>query len=166
MDHVHSRIPRASVVIAVLYTTAAIAACLALRPYEIGAVLFGAALLPVAAIVGRFELFSVPIEGSLQEIDKSSARLNGPLVPGGDVVQFEIAPDGSRVVYRADQELDERFEVYSVPIAPRFQHAHFQLGSPPVRVGRVKLNPALGAGQRVDEFWIAPAGGRVLFEPR
>jgi hypothetical protein len=38
-------------------------------------------------------------------------------MPGGDVSgDYQISPDGSWVVYRADQEDDDFFELYSVPI--------------------------------------------------
>lgn len=64
----------------------------------------------------RVELFSVPIDGS-----SGPVKLNAGLVAGGDVVStsgfpFRISPDGTRVVYRADQARDEVFELYSVPI--------------------------------------------------
>ena len=39
-------------------------------------------------------------------------RLNGPLPPGGDVTHARLDPKGRRVVYRADQDTDEVFELY------------------------------------------------------
>ena len=61
------------------------------------------------------ELYSVPITGGY------SAKLNGILTPGGNVFagttsSFQISPDSSRVVYVADQDTDDIFELYSVPI--------------------------------------------------
>jgi len=44
-------------------------------------------------------------------------KLNGGLVIGGSVQDFQISPDGSRVVYRADQDTVSARELYSVPIA-------------------------------------------------
>lgn len=44
-------------------------------------------------------------------------RLNGPPVDGGSVVDFRISPDSRTVVYRANQELRTRFQLYAVPIA-------------------------------------------------
>jgi Tol biopolymer transport system component len=71
-----------------------------------------------------FELFSVPVRGGAAPV-----KLSGPMVTGGDVglgiarpslgrplAQFELAPDGSRVVYRADQVSDEVFELFSAPL--------------------------------------------------
>ncbi len=67
------------------------------------------------------ELFSVPIDGGhppklRRPGVKSVVRLNGPLVEGGDVNAFHISADSARVVYVADQETDQQFSIYSVPI--------------------------------------------------
>lgn len=43
-------------------------------------------------------------------------KISGALVAGGNVVSFKISPDGSTVVYHADQESDEVFRLYAVPI--------------------------------------------------
>lgn len=76
-------------------------------------------------------------------------RLNGTLVSGGNVTGFVISPDGQRVVYLADAEEDQRFELYSAP----------RSGA----TAAVKLNPTLLAGTDVDRFAIAPDGARVVF---
>ena len=60
---------------------------------------------------GVFEVYAVPADG-----DGTAFQLNGPLVPGGDVISFRISPDATRVVYRADQDADSNFGLYSVPI--------------------------------------------------
>jgi Tol biopolymer transport system component len=78
--------------------------------------------------LGAGGLFSVPIDGSAGPV-----QVNGPLVPGGGVdTHFLLSPDGARVVYRADQDTDEVFELYSAPID----------GS----AAPVKLNPPLVSG--------------------
>ncbi len=66
---------------------------------------------------GRVELFSVATDGG-----QAPRRLNGPLSAGGDVgsrtlpgFEFVLAADGRRVVYSADQEEDERFDLFGVP---------------------------------------------------
>ena len=46
-----------------------------------------------------------------------SIRLNEALTSFRDVSDFEITPDGQHVVYLSDQEVDERHELYVVPIA-------------------------------------------------
>jgi len=59
------------------------------------------------------ELFRVAIDGS-----SAPEVLSEPFPPGGTVVDVEVLADG-RIVYRADQETDEVFELYTVPPAPR-----------------------------------------------
>ncbi len=60
------------------------------------------------------ELYSVPIDGPAS----AGVKLNRPLPVGGDVdfKNFAVSPDSSRVVYVADQDIDEVDEIYSVPI--------------------------------------------------
>jgi hypothetical protein len=43
-------------------------------------------------------------------------RASGAIADGGDVVQFEISADRQHVVFRADRVVDERYELYRVPI--------------------------------------------------
>ena len=59
------------------------------------------------------ELFSVPIGGG------TVTRLNDPLPSGGGVGLFgiKLSPDGSRVVYSADQETNNVHELFSVPVS-------------------------------------------------
>jgi Tol biopolymer transport system component len=59
------------------------------------------------------EIYSVAISGPTG----SEIKLNKNLTAGGGVYEFQIGPDSSRVVYRADQDADEVFELYSVPLA-------------------------------------------------
>jgi Tol biopolymer transport system component len=58
---------------------------------------------------GTYNLFSVPLEGGLQ------TQLNGPLVAGGSVSWFGLAPKGTRAIYVADEDTDEVRELYAVP---------------------------------------------------
>jgi Tol biopolymer transport system component len=44
---------------------------------------------------------------------EAATKLNGPLVTGGQVRAFKIAPSGTHVVYEADQETDEHRELFS-----------------------------------------------------
>ncbi|MCX7016706.1 MAG: hypothetical protein NTW86_29810, partial [Candidatus Sumerlaeota bacterium] len=57
------------------------------------------------------EVYTVPVAGG--EI----VKLNPPLVANGDVNQDVLAfsPDGGHVVYYADQQVDGREDIYSVP---------------------------------------------------
>ena len=57
------------------------------------------------------ELWRVPVTGG------ASAKLSGPLPPGGSVTaNWLLTADGGRVAYIADGTVDGEFEVYSVPI--------------------------------------------------
>ena len=49
-----------------------------------------------------------------QEFSRQQLNENRALV--GDAYDFQVSPDGSTVVYRADQDTDDVFELYSVPI--------------------------------------------------
>jgi len=58
---------------------------------------------------GMWELYSVPIGGG------TPVKLNGPLVSGGNVDPevYGFSPDGAHVVYRADQDIAQVFELYA-----------------------------------------------------
>ena len=56
------------------------------------------------------ELFSIPIEGG------DPIKLSGALVDGGRVQDFQVAPDSQLVVYRADEVVDEKMELFSAPV--------------------------------------------------
>ena len=100
---------------------------------------------------GIVELYSVPIGGG------TVTKLNAPLVGGGQVSEdeslsnvYEISPDSTTVVYRADQDTDGIIELYSVPIGG----------------GTVtKLNPPLVNGGNVDSnlFQISPDSSTVVY---
>jgi Tol biopolymer transport system component len=62
------------------------------------------------SVLGKWELWRARVDGT-----GSPTKLNGPLIANGDVVSARISHDGSRVVYRADQEADEVTELFSVP---------------------------------------------------
>ena len=84
------------------------------------------------------ELYSVPLAGPAAE----GVKLNDPLVAGGEVDRFaelQISADSRRVIYRADQDTNDVFELYSVPLAG------------PAAEG-VKLNGPLVAGGEVDLY--------------
>lgn len=75
-------------------------------------------------------------------------RLDTP-VSIGDVVNFEITPDSSTVVFTGDFETDGVFELFSAPID----------GSAP----SVKLNDPLPYNRDVARFSVSPNGARVVY---
>ena len=59
----------------------------------------------------KIELFAAPSDGSAPP-----RALNPPFHSRAHATAFELTPDGSRVVYLADQILNEMFELFSVPL--------------------------------------------------
>ena len=91
----------------------------------------------------KYELWSARVDGT-----GAVTRINGTMNAGGNVTTLLFSPDSSRVVYRADQQSDEVFELYSVPSAG---------GS------AVKLNGALTPGGDVGADEISPDSSRVIY---
>ncbi len=91
----------------------------------------------------KYELWSARVDGT-----GAVTRINGTMNAGGNVTTLLFSPDSSRVVYRADQQSDEVFELYSVPSAG---------GS------AVKLNGALTPGGDVGAYEFSPDSSRVIY---
>ncbi|MEM8859636.1 MAG: putative Ig domain-containing protein [Chloroflexota bacterium] len=99
--------------------------------------------------VGGTDLYSVHTLGG------EAIKLNSELVAGGHVFQFQISPDGTHVLYLADQEIDGLHELYIVPI----------LGGDPIKLN----HPLKAIGSNHNEFdnlrkqQFSPDGKMVLF---
>lgn len=94
---------------------------------------------------GKVEAYSVAIDGGMP------VKLNGPLPVGGNVITGLVAipSDGDQFVYLADQEVDEAFELYSVPIGGG---------------AYTKLNDTLVPGGDVDFIYnVSAEGERVTY---
>ena len=66
-----------------------------------------------SAIENIFELYLVDLANP-----GTSVKFSGALTPAGSVLSgYKFSPDGARVAYRADQDVLDRTELYSVPIA-------------------------------------------------
>ena len=94
------------------------------------------------------ELYVANTDGS-----GSPVKVNGPLVAGGDVSPaptfgYAWAPDGSRLAYLADQDVDGDSELYSVR---------------PDGTGLVQLSGALPVDGDVAVFFWAPDASRVAY---
>ncbi|MEO8277657.1 MAG: hypothetical protein ABI639_15700 [Thermoanaerobaculia bacterium] len=97
---------------------------------------------------GTFELWSAPILGPAA----LATHLHPAPVAGGHITLYRIAPDSSRVVFTGDLLFDERFEIFSVPIAGPFTSV-------------VVLNPLPVASGDVEDhdIFIDSGSARVLF---
>ncbi len=92
---------------------------------------------------GIVQLYSVPIQGGM------STRLNGDLVAGGNVLEFLITPNGSKVIYKADEDRNTVFELYSVDVSGE---------------NRIKLNSFFASDRDIDSFKINPNGLNVVYK--
>lgn len=100
---------------------------------------------------GKNELYSVRLStGAITNISGGLVTvITGGLVTGGNVIKFRISPDSLRVVFVADKDTANVFELYSTPIG---------IAAP------VKLSGALAVGGSVaDDFQISPDSSRVVF---
>jgi Tol biopolymer transport system component len=80
----------------------------------------------------------------------TSVKLNGALVAGGNVEYFKFSPDGTQVVYHADQDTDDVLELYLVDVA-----------TPGVSI---KLSDTLIAGGNTSfDFVFSPHGTRLIY---
>lgn len=114
-------------------------------PFSIGPDGTWVAYVADALVDERFELLRAPLDGS-----SAPLVLSGTLTAGGDVrLGFGIDAAGQRIVFRADQDLDERYELYGVPAD----------GS----AAAVKLNTVPVAGGDVTSFALPAAGARVVY---
>lgn len=134
-------------------------------------------------LAGVRELFAVPSDGSAPP-----RRLSRPMAYLGDVqigdandepLGLYVTADGSRAVYRADVEVDERFELWSVRIAgsgvPNPVRLNPELDPGDIVNERVRLVPSASGGcgwvvfavgttsglSDLREMWVAPADGSV-----
>lgn len=75
-------------------------------------------------------------------------RLNAPMVQGGNVTAYSISLTNNRVVYLADQDVNEQFELYSVHISG---------------TNSVKLNHSLRYDEDITDFEISSDGTKVVY---
>src|SRR5206468_2841591 len=101
------------------------------------------------------ELFSAPIDGS-----SPAVRISGPMVPGGDVwnegdpsgglVAVRISSDSRWVVYVADQDVNDTYEIYRSPIDG---------SAPPLRL----VGPLPVGANILPDLELSPDGSRVVY---
>lgn len=93
---------------------------------------------------GRPQVYHVPTDAS-----ELPMPLNGPLGADREVMDFVVSSDGSRVVYRSDEELNGKYQLYVVPSDG---------SAVPQRVSA----PLPGTGD-VFEYAITPDGASVVY---
>ncbi|MBP9144996.1 MAG: hypothetical protein KBI44_10970 [Thermoanaerobaculia bacterium] len=98
---------------------------------------------------GQVELYSIPIAGP----EGSWTQLNGELPAGGDVLSLKISPDSTRVVYVADQQANDVFDAWTVPIA----------GGTPIRLRPFVTLAGSGVLDTPSGPSISPDSERVVF---
>ena len=92
------------------------------------------------------DLYSIPTTGG------SPIKLNKPLVSDQDVLDFQVSPSPTAdyVVYRADEEVDELFELFSVP---------YNGAGDPIRLFGPTTDPTTDA----QDYQITPNGLAVVY---
>jgi len=95
-----------------------------------------------------FTLLSVCVASVSFAAPFQGYKLSGPMTPSGDVRSHAVSPDGKRVVYLADQDVDEIVELWSVPTSG---------GTP------VQLNGPLVSGGDVTQFRLVPGSTTVVY---
>lgn len=84
---------------------------------------------------------------------RNPAKLNTPLgslAGNRNVRDFAVSPNGASIVYLADQDNDNVFELYLAQVSP-------------ATASGTRLNPALQAGQNVTTFAITPDSAAVIY---
>jgi dipeptidyl aminopeptidase/acylaminoacyl peptidase len=90
-----------------------------------------------------FALYRAPLDGSALAVKRS-----GSMVEDGTVFEYAISDDSRHIVYRADREVNERFELYSISLATGINE---------------KLSGTPTSGNDVVSFKISPDSNRVVF---
>jgi Tol biopolymer transport system component len=96
-----------------------------------------------AVYLGAVDVFQMSTDGS-----GTPLQLNPPLAAGRSCDWLVLSPDGERVVYYADQDHDERYELYSVALGGG---------------AAVKLNDELMPGGRIFDWEITPDDESVVY---
>ncbi len=106
-----------------------------------------ASFCPVVSGFALNQLWSLPATGP----PGAAVSLGGSFADGGTIRAMAISPDSQRVVFTADRLVDERVELWSVPVA-----------GPAAAL--VRLNPSLVAGGDIqDNFRISPDSTHVAY---
>ncbi len=102
-------------------------------------------------VAGTVELY-----GSFDD-GREIIKLSADLVSGGNVVEFKISPDGIFAAYVADQQTDQVFELYVVPVDKSAGDTAAKISVPVEGSGIKEISP--GSGEYA--FAWAPDSSRV-----
>lgn len=109
----------------------------------------------------QYELFVTRVDGSIP-----TRRLSTPLFARGDVRTFTIGADLERVLYEADRDAEQVFQLFSVPLSGSSALGR-ELTPPLSRATKVmasRLTPDGASALWVDrafQLWSAPADGHA-----
>ena len=112
----------------------------------------GRAVVVLTAVVALVFLVAAGASLSAAPQAQVNVKLNGTMQPTGDVLGdllMRISPDSRRVVYVADAQTENAFELYSAPTTGQ---------APPVR-----LSGLLPSGALVNRIAITPDSRRVVY---
>lgn len=101
-------------------------------------------------IDGTNELFISDLIGS---VPGTPVLVNAPMVTGGAVIDFVWAPDSSRLIYSADQEVNDRNELYYVDLSGAVPSTPVKLNSSFIAAGDVSAG----------DFNFSPDGATVAY---
>lgn len=90
-----------------------------------------------------FALYRAPLDGGAP-----ASKLSGSMVEDGSVFEYAISDDSRLVIYRADREVNERFELYQTSLATAINE---------------KLSGTAISGTDVVSFQISPDSSKVVF---
>jgi hypothetical protein len=96
---------------------------------------------------GVTELFSVEIASG---VGTTPVRVNRSLASTGDVTDFKWSPDGTKIAYLADHDVDNLYELHLVSMAGGPQPA-------------VKLSAPMITGEAITEFAFAPDSSGLAY---
>jgi Tol biopolymer transport system component len=91
---------------------------------------------------GARELWRVPLSGG------GSTRLTTDIPPGGEIIEFDVSPDSSIVVYSTNRDAIDQWELFQLPVAG---------GTPD------QISNELGMTHQVRGPTFAPNGSRVVY---
>lgn len=111
----------------------------------------------------KIELYQTTtvLDPGSRSTETTTIKLSGELVSGGNVTHIKLSPDNSNILYRADQDTDNIFELYTVPSdGSGFIH---KLNGSLVPDGDVIFERTTSNSSSFDGVQIGSDGSRVVY---